>query len=215
MQRPNYQLPARLLLAIALGSVSSSARAGDDWPQFRGPNCTGISTAAKPLPVEVLGDRERRAGRPKWATASACAVVAAGRVFVSGMTGDETVSLFAFDAATGKKLWQRDWPTGDARRSPQDEQPGQHHARGRRRARLLLFQHAGPADRRRRNRRGRLAAAAADAVLRLQVGAGHVAGAVSRPGAVLPGRRSVSRRSTRSTKRPASSAGRTIGSTWR
>ena len=40
------------------------------------------------------------------------ASVAAGRVFVSGMTGKETVSLFAFDAATGKKLWQRDWQTG-------------------------------------------------------------------------------------------------------
>ena len=28
------------------------------------------------------------------------------------MTDDETVSLFAFDVATGKKLWQRDWRTG-------------------------------------------------------------------------------------------------------
>jgi outer membrane protein assembly factor BamB len=28
------------------------------------------------------------------------------------MTADETVSLFAFDATTGQKLWQRDWPTG-------------------------------------------------------------------------------------------------------
>ena len=28
------------------------------------------------------------------------------------MTGDETVSLFAFDVATGRELWRRDWPTG-------------------------------------------------------------------------------------------------------
>ncbi|OYW13580.1 MAG: serine/threonine protein kinase, partial [Planctomycetales bacterium 12-60-4] len=41
-----------------------------------------------------------------------CPIVADGRVFVSGMTGDETVTLFAYDAATGKKLWQRDWATG-------------------------------------------------------------------------------------------------------
>ena len=38
--------------------------------------------------------------------------MAAGRVFVNGMTADETVSLMAFDAQTGMKLWQRDWPTG-------------------------------------------------------------------------------------------------------
>jgi len=41
------------------------------------------------------------------------AVVAGGRVFVNGMTDDTTVSLFAFDAASGKKLWQRDWDTGE------------------------------------------------------------------------------------------------------
>jgi outer membrane protein assembly factor BamB len=28
------------------------------------------------------------------------------------MTAHETVSLFAFDATTGKPLWRRDWPTG-------------------------------------------------------------------------------------------------------
>jgi outer membrane protein assembly factor BamB len=28
------------------------------------------------------------------------------------MTANQTVSLFAFDAASGRSLWQRDWPTG-------------------------------------------------------------------------------------------------------
>jgi outer membrane protein assembly factor BamB len=99
-------------LAVATVVVCSSfpSRA-EDWPQFRGPNCTGISTSDRPLASKfsatdgvrwsaTLGDG---IGSP---------VVAAGRVFVSAMTGDETVSLFAFDAATGQKLWQRDWPTG-------------------------------------------------------------------------------------------------------
>ncbi|GAB4136712.1 MAG: hypothetical protein Tsb009_03850 [Planctomycetaceae bacterium] len=39
-------------------------------------------------------------------------VVAAGRVFTSGMIDDETVGLFAFDAKTGKQLWVRKWKTG-------------------------------------------------------------------------------------------------------
>lgn len=84
---------------------------GDDWPQFRGPNCSGISTGSKPLPVKFSATENAR-----WTATVGDgvggAVVAAGRVFVSGMTADETVSLFAFDAATGRKLWQRDWPTG-------------------------------------------------------------------------------------------------------
>jgi len=38
--------------------------------------------------------------------------VAAGRVFVSAMIDKERVGLFCFDAATGDKLWKRDWATG-------------------------------------------------------------------------------------------------------
>ena len=83
----------------------------EDWPQFRGPNCRGISATTKPLPMKFSGTDNVR-----WSAAIGDGVggasVAAGRVFVSGMTGKETVSLFAFDAATGKKLWQRDWQTG-------------------------------------------------------------------------------------------------------
>ncbi len=82
-----------------------------DWPQFRGPNSSGISRDAKPLPVTFSATENVR-----WSVdvgdGAGGAVVAAGRVFVSGMTGAGTVSLFAFDAATGRKLWQRDWPTG-------------------------------------------------------------------------------------------------------
>ncbi len=40
-------------------------------------------------------------------------MVVDGRVFVSGMTSEHTISLLAFDATSGQKLWQRDWPTGD------------------------------------------------------------------------------------------------------
>lgn len=106
-------LGSRRVLATALllffpPSLSSRP---DDWPQFRGPNCSGISATAKPLPVKFSATENVR-----WSAdigdGVGGAAVAAGRVFVSGMTGKETVTLFAFDAATGKKLWQRDWRTG-------------------------------------------------------------------------------------------------------
>lgn len=84
----------------------------EDWPQFRGPNSTGISTSTKPLPVKFSPTEN-----VKWSAAIGDGVgspaIAAGRVFVSGMTSKETVSLFAFEEATGKKLWQRDWPAGE------------------------------------------------------------------------------------------------------
>jgi outer membrane protein assembly factor BamB len=83
----------------------------DDWPQFRGPNSSGISTTSKSLPVEFSNTKNVR-----WSASIGDgvggAVVAAGRLFVSGMTADETVTLFAFDAHTGEQLWRRDWPTG-------------------------------------------------------------------------------------------------------
>lgn len=99
--------PVCALFALA----SLSTLRADDWPQFRGPNCTGISTGTAPLPVEFSPTKNL-----KWSVdvgeGVGGAVVADGRVFVNGMTGPETVSLFAFDAATGKPLWRRDWETG-------------------------------------------------------------------------------------------------------
>ena len=84
----------------------------DDWPQFRGPNCTGISRTKAPLPVK-FSDTENAAWSVDVGDGVGCPIVAAGRTFVVGMTGDTTVSLFAHDARTGEKLWQRNWETGE------------------------------------------------------------------------------------------------------
>lgn len=91
--------------------ASGSPLRAEDWPQFRGPNCSGLSRSTAPLPVEFsatagvrwsveLGDG---VGSP---------VVAAGRVFVSEMIDDETVALAAFEAASGRPLWRRTWKVG-------------------------------------------------------------------------------------------------------
>ena len=100
--------PAAAILMLL--AIFPATRA-DDWPQFRGPNCSGISATTKALPVNFSAPENVR-----WSAdvgdGVGSPVVAAGRVFVSGMTADETVSLFAFDAASGQKLWRRDWKTG-------------------------------------------------------------------------------------------------------
>ena len=102
----------RMIVRIAVAIATSVACVdAEDWPQFRGPNCSGISSSYQPLPTTFSATQNVR-----WSAnlgdGIGSPVVAAGRVFVSGMTAHETVSLFAFDSATGRKLWQRDWPTG-------------------------------------------------------------------------------------------------------
>lgn len=101
----------RFLLVTSAILVSCRCACAEDWPQFRGPNSTGISSDTKPLPV-TFSPTENLEWSATVGDGVGGAVVAAGRVFVSGMTGDQTVSLFALDAATGKQLWRRDWQTG-------------------------------------------------------------------------------------------------------
>ena len=100
------------LAGIALTVLFSVSRASaEDWPQFRGPNCSGISTSRHSLPTAFSATEHVR-WTAKLGDGIGSPVAAAGRVFASAMTADETVSLFAFDLTTGRQLWRRDWQTG-------------------------------------------------------------------------------------------------------
>jgi outer membrane protein assembly factor BamB len=83
----------------------------EDWAQFRGPNCSGVSTSKLPLPT-TFSATENVAWSATIGDGIGCPIVAAGRVFVSAMIDDGTIGLLAFDAASGRKLWERRWPTG-------------------------------------------------------------------------------------------------------
>jgi outer membrane protein assembly factor BamB len=101
----------RIVIAAALMLLVSALQAGD-WPQFRGPNCSGIAVNARDLPTEFSSEKNVR-----WSVdlgdGIGSPVVAAGRVFTSAMVDEQTAGLYAFDAASGKKLWERTWPTGE------------------------------------------------------------------------------------------------------
>lgn len=84
----------------------------DDWPQFRGPNCSGLSASKKPLPVE-FSETQNVLWSADVGDGVGCPVVAAGRAFVVEMQGNKSIGLLAVDATTGKKLWRRSWPIGD------------------------------------------------------------------------------------------------------
>ena len=100
----------------------SSLTFADDWPQFRGPNCSGISTAKHALPEEFSSTKN-----VKWfaemGDGIGSPVVAAGRVFTSAMKDDHTVALLAFDMKSGRKLWERSWET---RKLPEVHQTNSH-----------------------------------------------------------------------------------------
>ncbi|MCB0717521.1 MAG: PQQ-binding-like beta-propeller repeat protein, partial [Bacteroidetes bacterium] len=99
------------VLSMAFVSLSVAALQAEDWPQFRGPNCTGISHSKATLPV-TFSETEHIAWSKELGDGIGCPVVADGRVFTSAMVGDDEVGLFAFDAVTGELLWKRTWPTG-------------------------------------------------------------------------------------------------------
>lgn len=112
--RKSFHFSLGGLLWWCLVMTGPVSRAGDDWPQFRGPNSRGLSRGTQSLPVD-FSETQNVAWRQPVGDGVGGAVAAAGRVFVSGMTDADTVSLFAFDLASGEKLWQRNWPTGQLR----------------------------------------------------------------------------------------------------
>jgi outer membrane protein assembly factor BamB len=92
------------------------AHAGD-WPQFRGPGGSGVSPDAGP-PTTWDG---RSGANVRWQAdlpgrGVSGPVVARGRVYVTACTGvrQDRLHVLCFDAATGKRLWERRfWATGN------------------------------------------------------------------------------------------------------
>lgn len=108
MKNARFALP---LFVTAIGvlslTVDVSNRTLDDWPQWRGKNRDGISAekgllktwpaAGPPLAWKTTGAGE---GYSSFSAAH-------GRLYTMGARGG-TEFVMAFDAATGKKLWERE-----------------------------------------------------------------------------------------------------------
>ncbi len=102
----------RVCLALCVLSLILQADLpAEDWPQFRGINASGVSASKKPLPTEFSLEKNLR-WSVKLGDGVGCPIVAGGKAFVTAMTAERTFSVFAFDATTGQKMWQRDFETG-------------------------------------------------------------------------------------------------------
>src|SRR4051812_45268450 len=78
-----------------------------DWPQFRGPNASGVSEETN-LPIEFGPDKN-----VVWKTAlppgNSSPAIAGNRIYVTAVENDKLFTI-ALDRATGRILWRRESP---------------------------------------------------------------------------------------------------------
>ena len=131
------------LLLIALVSVGAFAAVGlaaDKplaWPQFRGPNGSGVADGQKP-PVEFGPDKNVKWKVPVPSGLSS-PIVAGDKLVITAFDGGKLYTI-AYNRADGKEAWRAEAPAKTDRGVPQDRgQPGRVHARdGRRADRVVL-----------------------------------------------------------------------------
>ncbi len=101
-----------LFLLLATGAVA----ADDNWPRFRGPNGTGISTATNIPATWTTNDYRWTITLPGGGHSSP--VIVGNRLFVT-CGDDATVKriVLCLDATTGKQLWQREFASKPFRKN--------------------------------------------------------------------------------------------------
>jgi outer membrane protein assembly factor BamB len=100
----------RALVVLVLALAIPSLLRGDDWPQFRGPNGSGVSSS-KNLPVEFS-----HKDKVRWSVAIgeglSSPVVVAGKVYTTEMTAAKKLAIQCHDAASGRLAWRKEFETG-------------------------------------------------------------------------------------------------------
>src|SRR5262245_5235757 len=91
-----YACPLGLMVAILLAA---------DWPQFRGPNASGIGVG-KSLPVEV-GASKNLIWKVAIPPGKSSPVLAGDAVFMTAFEGRKLLTL-CLNAKTGKLRWRRE-----------------------------------------------------------------------------------------------------------
>src|SRR5262249_6574983 len=102
--RRGRRRPMTKVFALLLaGGIAAAADSG--WTQFRGPNGSGVDSAAG-YPVEFSPTKNVLWKKPV-PFGQSSPVVAGGRVYVTASDGDRLLTI-CLDAKTGRELWKRD-----------------------------------------------------------------------------------------------------------
>jgi outer membrane protein assembly factor BamB len=102
----------RRLIASIFGCVAIAGLAGADWPQFRGADSSGVS-AENNVPTVIDDNVAWSADLPGRGLSGP--IVIGKKVFLTASSGykQDRLHVLCFDAASGKKLWERQfWATG-------------------------------------------------------------------------------------------------------
>ena len=98
-------------LCAAVGCFAVGRADAEDWPQFRGPDASGVSRAERALPTEFSLD-QNLIWSVELGPGIASPVISGERVISTAMTGAEEFAVVALDRATGRELWRRTLATG-------------------------------------------------------------------------------------------------------
>ena len=96
-----------ILSAFVTAALASPLAAGD-WPQFRGPNATGVSDD-KNLPTEWSKTKGIKWKAELPGRGPSSPVVVGNKLYVTCSSGtrDDRLHVLCFDASSGKQLWHR------------------------------------------------------------------------------------------------------------
>src|SRR5262249_59946996 len=94
------------IVALVLILLLVPGALGGDWPQFRGPNGSGVSLETG-LPVEWNQDRNIRWKAPLPGQGHSNPVIADGKVFVTASSDfqERRLHVLWLNEADGKQLW--------------------------------------------------------------------------------------------------------------
>ena len=95
-------------LSLGLVVIGAACSMAADWPQFRGPNGSGVSTEAG-LPTGFTGTSGLRWKVDVVGRGIGSPAIVGGKVYITSSSGvrDDRLHVLAYEAGSGKLLWQR------------------------------------------------------------------------------------------------------------
>src|SRR5262245_52889470 len=96
------------LITAMICCVAQLTNAASNWPQFRGPNASGIAEGAKP-PAH-FGATSNLLCKTAVPPGVSAPIVCGDRIFLTALASNQLATL-AYDARNGRELWRRVAPT--------------------------------------------------------------------------------------------------------
>src|SRR5579872_2922609 len=102
------RLIAAAMVLVGMSAASGTALWGGDWPQFRGPNASGLAVASSHLPVEI-GPSDGVVWSTPLPPGHSSPVIFGRRIYLNAVR-DQKLLVMCLDRADGKVLWETEVP---------------------------------------------------------------------------------------------------------